>query len=207
MAAIGDNPMVDFEDLYQSGFIAMTKAVKKYTPEKGAFSTWFVFYLQSAFTEATGFRSAKQQKDPIHSAISLDTPLSDDDEGTLQDLIASEINVEEIATGSVWRKQLHAALQAALETLEKRQADILRLEYFEGKTIQQIGCQLGISTEAVKESRSKAIQALRGNVAVIQILRPFFHSERKAPLSPCAIMSIRAEDLAARRNKLLGEKR
>ena len=207
MAAIGDNPMVDFEDLCQSGFIAMIKAVKKYTPDKGAFSTWFMYYLQTAFTEATGYRSAKQQKDPIHSAVSLDTPLSDDDEGTLQDLIASEVDVEEIATGSVWRKQLHAALQAAMETLDKRQADILRLEYFEGKTIQQISCLLGISAEAVTEGKSKAILALRGNIAAMRILHPFYYGERKKPLSACSVIAFCAGDLAARRNALLQKKR
>ena len=69
---------VEFEDLYQSGYPALVAAVYSYKPDKGAFSTWFMFYLRTAFAEATGHRTAKQKLDPLNAALSLDTPLGDD---------------------------------------------------------------------------------------------------------------------------------
>ena len=204
LSALGDNPIVDFDDLYQTGFIAMIKATKKYNPENGAFSTWFMFYLRTAFIEETGYRTVRQRKDPIHSIISLDAPLSDSDEaGTLQDLIASEENIEDTVIGSVWRKQLHAAMQAALETLEKRQAEVLRLEFYEGKSPQQIGATLGIDIEAVKREKTKAINSLRGNPIAIRYLQPFYEKTKQQQTMPLTNL---AEALAARRNRFIGKK-
>ena len=46
---------VEFEDLYQSGYLAMVAAVNTYDPAAGgAFSTWLMYHLKTAFAEATG---------------------------------------------------------------------------------------------------------------------------------------------------------
>ena len=54
---LSGNPRgVEFDDLYQTGYLAMVAAVETYSPERGAFSTWFMFHLKTAFSEATGYR-------------------------------------------------------------------------------------------------------------------------------------------------------
>lgn len=194
------------KELCGAGYIAFSKAIQTYKPDKGnSFLSWLGFYLKNAFREATGYLTRRQQNDPIRAAISLDTPVRDSDDGkcTIGDLVASEDNIEETVVGSVWQKELHAALVDALETLDKRQAEILRLEFFERKTFQQIGAALGASAQTVKADRTKAILSLRGNTAVMQRLYPFYYGkQRKAPVVQTAIC---AEALAARRNSLLSK--
>lgn len=49
---------VEFEDLYQSGYLAMVAAVNTFDPAAGsAFSTWLMYHLKNAFAEATGYRT------------------------------------------------------------------------------------------------------------------------------------------------------
>lgn len=62
---------VEFEDLYQSGYLAMVSAASSYTPGDLAFSTWLMYYLRTAFSEAAGHRTKKQKRDPLNSALSL----------------------------------------------------------------------------------------------------------------------------------------
>lgn len=70
---------VDFEDLVQSGYPALVAAVEHYSPDKGAFSTWFMYHLQKEFAEITGFRTNRSRNDPLNTAYSLDTPLDAED--------------------------------------------------------------------------------------------------------------------------------
>ena len=57
MTALDGRCGVDFDDLYQSGYPALVAAVDSYNPESGVFSTWFLYSLNTAFAEATGFRT------------------------------------------------------------------------------------------------------------------------------------------------------
>ena len=81
---------VEFEDLYQSGYLAMVAAVDTYDPASGAsFSTWLMYHLKTVFAEATGYRTQKGRQEPLNNYTSLDTPLSDDaDSDDLMDVIA-----------------------------------------------------------------------------------------------------------------------
>ena len=46
---------VEFEDLYQSGFIAMMKAARTYDPDKDVkFLTWMDYYIKTAFSYVAG---------------------------------------------------------------------------------------------------------------------------------------------------------
>ena len=55
---LSGNPRgVEFDDLYQTGYLAMVAAVETYSPERGAFSTWFMFHLKTAFS-ATARKTA-----------------------------------------------------------------------------------------------------------------------------------------------------
>ena len=116
---LSGNPRgVEFDDLYQTGYLAMVAAVETYSPERGAFSTWFMFHLKTAFSEATGYRTKSGRCEPLNTAASLDRPVQPDepDGGTLGELVpdsraADAIeNVEE----SVYHEQLHKAIDGAI---------------------------------------------------------------------------------------------
>ena len=99
---------LEFDDLLQTGFVAMAEAVHNFRPEHGSFSTWLMFHLQTAFSETSGFRTKRSRNDPINRAVSLDLPLSDDtDAAALYEVIpdpnaaAAVESVEE----KIWQEQ------------------------------------------------------------------------------------------------------
>ena len=79
---------VEFEDLYNSGYIALVAAADTYDPTVGcSFIGWLSLNLKTAFAEAGGYRSRKQALDPLHWAGSLDAPLGNDaEDGTVIDI-------------------------------------------------------------------------------------------------------------------------
>ena len=48
---------VELDDLEQSAFIGLLKAVQTWKPESGAFSTWYTIQLKAVFVEAYGMRT------------------------------------------------------------------------------------------------------------------------------------------------------
>ena len=176
MTALNGRGGVEFDDLYQSGYPAMVAAVDSYKPEVGAFSTWFMLHLKTAFAEATGYRSNRQQRDPIHNAVSLDTPLTDDaDSGDLMDVVADPAGagrmeaVEEV----IYRQQLHDALEEALEAIPEECGTVLRQRYYEGRTLSDLAEVQGVSMEMVRKRERDALRRLRSPKTACR-LRPFY---------------------------------
>ena len=86
------------EDLTQAGFIAMLRAVDTYDPTKAKFSTYLFQRLRAELSAATGQHTKQARLDPLQNAVSLDAPLTDDDDSdTFADLIpdpAAEAAIE-----------------------------------------------------------------------------------------------------------------
>ena len=49
----------------------------------------------------------------------------------------------------------------ALALLDERKATVLRVRFYEGRTLESLAVQLGISRERVRQTESKAIRAIR----------------------------------------------
>lgn len=156
---------VEFDDLYQSGYLAMVDAVESYDPAAGsAFSTWFGFYLKTAFAEAAGYRTQKGRKEPLNNSISLDTPLTDDaDSDDLIDVIADPAGLRwrDSLEESIWRKQLQEAVESAMSTVPEQYREVLRQRYWENMTLRDIGDLHGISWERVRQMEKKGLRILR----------------------------------------------
>lgn len=156
---------VEFEDLYQSGYLAMVAAVNTYDPAAGgAFSTWLMYHLKNTFAEATGYRTQKGRQEPLNNYLSLDTPLTDDaDSDDLMDVVADPAGLQwrECLEESMWRKQLQEAVGAALSTVPEQYREILRLRYWEDMTLEDVGDLRGISKERVRQMENKGIRILR----------------------------------------------
>ena len=157
---LSGNPRgVEFDDLYQTGYLAMVAAVETYSPERGAFSTWFMFHLKTAFAEATGYRTKGGRCEPLNTATSLDRPVQPDepDGGTLGELVpdsraADAIeNVEE----SVYREQLHKAIDGAISELPPGNAQ------WDDMTLSAVGEVMGKSPERTRQMENKGIRELR----------------------------------------------
>ena len=174
--AIGHSMGVDFDDLYQSGYLALVAAVETYRPENGSFSSWLMLHLKTAFAEATGYRTVKGRLDPLNSAISLDRPLDNDTEGaTFGDLVpdpkaaATMDTIEEI----LWREQLHDALESVLAELPEEQSTVLKKRYYDQQTLVGAAQSLGTTPEEVRKLEGKGIKALR-HYKLANRIRPFY---------------------------------
>lgn len=164
---------VEFDDLYQSGYFAMLSALETYKPESGPFLSWLVYYLQTAFAETAGYRTKQGRAE--NAAARLDAPLNDDgQQSSLADLVPDHTaqeafeNIEE----KEYQKQLHKALEDALEELPEKQGDVLRLRYFGKQTIGEAGGSLGVSAEQVRQMEQKGLRALRQSKTAAQLI-PF----------------------------------
>jgi RNA polymerase sigma factor (sigma-70 family) len=159
---------VSYDDLYQSGFLALVEAVQSYDQEKGmSFVGWLAFHLKNAFRDATGY-----QTDAIHRAKSIDAPLNDEDDMTLAHTIPDPTDSHEATEERIYREQLRNELEKALGMIPEDCADTIRRQYFQSQTLKQIGEQDGISTSAVRQKAGTGLRKLR-NPKISRGLRDF----------------------------------
>lgn len=157
---------VTLEDLEQEGYFAIAKAAKLYDPGAGTkFSTFLFYPVKTAFACAVGLRTERQRQEPLCRCDSLDAPLDAEDNGsatrgdTVPDAAAEQAFND--ADECLYTAQLHSALDDALALLDERQAVVLRGRFYEGRTLESLAVQLGISRERVRQTESKAIRAMR----------------------------------------------
>lgn len=131
---------VEFDDLYNSGYLALVAAVDTYKPEKGMkFISWFSFALQNAFGIAGGWRS--QKNDALRRAVSLDAPIDGEDDSDPLSQIVEDTGAAQALQAvedKIFHEQLHAALERALQRLPTAEGEAIRGKYFEGRELSKI---------------------------------------------------------------------
>ena len=154
-------PQCDVDDLKQSGYLALTKAVDRYRCDSDAkFSTVLAFWLRNEFADAAGLR---RPRDAILRANrSLDVPIGDDTDTTWGDLIEDPTAMDAFAEAErrVFVQQLHAALESVLHQLEDDDADVIRKRFFDGLRPAEIGEERQVikqTQKALRKCRSRAL--------------------------------------------------
>lgn len=101
--------------------------------------------------------------DMAHSVSSLDTPIGEDEEDTVGDLIADDY--EENPLVSIIKEENRAMINKVLTTLPKREAQIIKMRLgFDGaspKTLEEIGATFGLTRERIRQLEIKAMNKLR----------------------------------------------
>jgi RNA polymerase primary sigma factor len=96
--------------------------------------------------------------------LSLESPLSEDGELTRGDLIADDLSTEAVVQ-SAEAIDLSARLGSALDELNPRQRQVLRLRFGldrrPERTLEEVGEELGVSRERVRQIESEALAQLR----------------------------------------------
>ncbi len=110
--------VVTAEDLEQCAFLALEDALEAWNPERGLFLTLYGLRLKAAFSVAAGVRTQRAKRDPLQTALSLDSPLTDDagDPFALADTVpdpAAEAAVEAVAELD-FRRRRHEARKAVV---------------------------------------------------------------------------------------------
>ena len=140
---------VELDDLEQSAFIGLLKAVQTWKPESGAFSTWYTIQLKAVFVEAYGMRTKRTREDPLNKYhLSLDTPLDENEDGsfTIADILPDERAEAEFE--DIEQRDFQQAVQAALAQLPNAQREAIIGEFWFGR-------------KPDAKARREAIRALR----------------------------------------------
>lgn len=172
----GDPCGVELDDLVQSGYLALVKAVETYEQTESSFSSWLILHLKTAFAEVTGCRTVKSKMEPLNQALSLDKPLGDEGEGaSFGDLVPDPKAAATMATieEELWLEQLHEAMEGVLSELPDEQSTVLRQRYYAQQTLVETAQQMGTTAEEVRKLEGKGLKALR-HYKLANRIRPFY---------------------------------
>ena len=172
------------EDLYQTGYLAVEEAARRYKPDKEAlFLTFLGFYLKkhfmhttaeffgwnySAFTEELKnlkkARNAGIEKRNLLNVDSLNRPIlneGSDDVIELGDQIADPTDFVEKYTERAFLDSLHNELEHLLNQLDPGKSEAIRLVYYKSKTYGQVAQIQNITPDAVRWRISTGLRDLR----------------------------------------------
>ena len=111
---------------------------------------------------AVDIEKIKVAKDMSQAVTSLDTPIGDDEEDSIGDLIADD--AEPIFT-QILGNEKEEALNNVLNTLSEREAEILKMRFGikidKPKTLEEVGEILNLSKERIRQLEGKALRKLR----------------------------------------------
>ena len=189
---------VELEDLVQSGYIALVEAVRLYEPAEAAFLTYLRFYLRRQFRLAAGLYTERTARDPINTAADIDSPIKDDGI-ILEEIIPGNGHELEDAENILWREQLRAVLDQALDDLKPVEADAIRRHYYKGQTLDEIATERGVSRNLIRQRENEGMRKLRRRAKhfnldeFIELQTPYylhtnFDSSQMSPVEKIAML-------------------
>ena len=155
---------VPLDDLRQEGFFAVVDAVAHYDSERegGSFLALLSFTLRKQFASAMGVRSSK--RDALQYSDSIDAPAFPDGDNTDGPTIGDGIpdSRATLALFSVEYSDFmiycRGMIEAALNTLTERQADLMRCRYLCGQSLEDAAFLCGFSgKQAASEAEHRAL--------------------------------------------------
>lgn len=198
------------DDLVQEGYFSLLRALEHYDPEKGR----FIPFLSSTLEQdqwGLVCRPAVQRR-PLNSAVSLDAPMTGEDGGdgaALMDVVSAPCGALDEMEERIYREQLWAALERALDRIPEERAAAVREFYLEGRSLQEIADRHGVDRSRAARHKREGIAVLRHR-AVALGLRQFIEertdyyagtglsSFRRTGCSPVERMVLRRERMAER---------
>lgn len=114
-------------------------------------------------------RKMEKRAYDAYTVVSLDAPVEGDDgsQTTLEDFVADARNDMEAAEDRMFWEQAGAAMDACMERMEEKQADVIRLKQ-EGFSRKEIAEFMGIKTSTVDALEKKGLMALQRDSKVKQ---------------------------------------
>lgn len=97
-------------------------------------------------------------------SVSMSAPFSDTDSNTLLDVLPDED--APLADASLHEESLTTEIDRALNSLSEREQDVVRMSYglgCEALTLEEIGREINLTRERVRQIREKALRKLRGH--------------------------------------------
>ena len=151
----------EYTDLVQCAFLALCDAVDAYDPASGlTLTAYFNYPWRNHVSALLGLRSYKQ--DALNRSASLDSPLGDDETGTLADVIPDpdSMNPFEEADRRIVNSQLRHALEHTISKLPTDRAEAVRLCYFDELGIRATAERLGVPYHRVQSLLSYSFASM-----------------------------------------------
>ena len=153
------------DDLQQEAYLALCEAVSTTKTGADGFIAWYKYALQKRFATVTGQRTAAGRNEPLNNAVSLDAPVSDEnDAATLADSVPDETAAD--AFNVVDQGDVNRLLHDAVAALSDAEQTVIILRYWHEKTFEEIGRAVGVSKQAAALREKSAIRHLRERLAV-----------------------------------------
>jgi RNA polymerase sigma factor (sigma-70 family) len=159
------------QELIQEGEISLYKAHINFNSTEGEFHPYVITYLRGAMLNylTTNIRTIKVPANIVHhinriegeeftKILSLDKTIGDEDSSTLGEMV--EDHVEDNSLDDT-QELIRALLKQYLSQLKAQWQIIIKLRYIEDMTLTDIGKEIGISTEAVRQQHDRAIDKLQ----------------------------------------------
>ena len=223
---------LEFEDLYNCGFIALCDALQHCSTEKHAkFSQYYLFYLTGVIYRENGlstggyYKDGRRRFDPIITGgtISLDAPTDESKEKPepLYNFLSNEqiaspsVDTVEQALERIYLEQLHVVMEELISDLPEDQQFLIRQKYYIGADGAQIAEKLGIDRSRIYPLEDQALITLRKRGQAVG-LECFLNDEinyyagtgitrfKESGSSSTERLALRRIELEARSERLLG---
>lgn len=150
---------VDSDDLIQAGYMGLVEAERTFEASRGkSWAGWAAYYIRRAMREAVGINTTRERAH-LHT-VSLDEPLGDDEgAASLLDTLEDE-SIPDASTGLV-EAQRTSAVHEAVDRLAGDRREVIQRHDLQGVSLAKTGEGMGISAEAVRCIRGKALRDLR----------------------------------------------
>ncbi len=168
------NNLAEPDDLEQCGYFAVIEAVKDFSPDKGfLFNSYIGYHVKNACLSELGLRGKRQVE-----TISLETPLSDDEEDfTFEDVI-SDPDADTYSYCEL--NDMRLIVRREIERLPPRGRCVIYGIFYDNKTIEGLAQELGWERGAVLSERDAAFNLLRCSKGIRE-LRKAYNWNNKHP--------------------------
>lgn len=144
------NKRDDYDDLISQGNLVILDCLKSFDENKGVnFLGYIKYQLMYLYLD--------KHKEKIH--ISLNSPISQDGQGEMVDLLLSDY-LEPL--DEFLDLERNSALYGALDSLTPRQREIVLMFYLDGMSISQVSERLGIAYRTVVNTKTYALNKMKG---------------------------------------------
>ena len=166
---------VPISELISEGNMGLIKAINKFDPEKNVkFISYAVWWVRNSMQEFIKKRQAiiriEKDEDSLNSTV-IENGLADDEDErlTVKDIMFSNAGEKERDENSKTNK---AIVEKILSQLSDRERYIIEEYYGIGnkkeKNLEEIGSELGITKERVRQIKSDSLKKLRSEILMIE---------------------------------------